>query len=91
MQDDPFRYAQVILNLSGSKSYTLGQPWFYLQRNNKSTASILAIYVDNQRIHTPSKEYAYIADRPGKGILGSKMKIGKGEQPCSKLVLGQVL
>lgn len=54
---------RVVLNLPGSANYSPGQPWFYLERKDGSMASILAIYVDNQRIHAPSENDAYEAAR----------------------------
>ena len=60
---NPFRYSRVVLNLPGSPDYTPGQPWFYLERKDGTMASILAIYVDDQRIHAPTEEDAYVSAR----------------------------
>ena len=59
---NPFRYQEVVF-LPGSKSYTPGQPWFYLVRGDGIMSSILAAYVDDQRIHAPSEEDVYLAAR----------------------------
>ena len=42
------------MNLPGTKSYCPGQPWFSLQCYDDKLASILAIYVDDERVQVPT-------------------------------------
>ena len=60
---NPFHYHEVRLNLPGSKSYCPGQPWFSLRRYDNELSSILAIYVDDERVQAPSYELAVLAAR----------------------------
>ena len=61
--DNPFHYCEVKLNLPGTKLYAPNQPWFTLRRYDGELASILAIYVDDERCHASSYELAVSSAR----------------------------
>ena len=56
--NNPFHYNEVRLNLPGTISYVPNTPWFSLHRYDDQMASILAIYVDDERCHAPTQELA---------------------------------
>ena len=60
---NPFEYSSIKLNLPGSANYTPAQPWFSVITKRGSMASVLAIYVDDQRVHASSENIAYLAVR----------------------------
>ena len=62
-QGNPFEYSKVMLNLPGSSTYKPSLPWFYVLRKDQHMATSLVIYVDDQRIHAPTQELAYLAAR----------------------------
>lgn len=63
LPSNPFRYSRIVSNLPGTHDYSPAKPWFFLQRKDGSMASVLAIYVDDQRVHAPSENDAYQAAR----------------------------
>ena len=56
---NPCEYQDVKLNLPGTKAYQPGKPWFSILAYDSSLVSLLAIYMDNERIHTSSYEKAW--------------------------------
>ena len=61
--DNPFRYSEVSLNLPGTNDYVPGVAWFSILRETGELAAILAIFVDNERVHAPSELDAKVAAR----------------------------
>ena len=59
-EENPFHFSHVELNLPGTRSYLPGKPWFTIRRSDGSLASALAIYVDDERIHSCSYEKAWL-------------------------------
>ena len=58
---NPFEFDDVILNLPGMEHYDPSEKWFRVIRKNKLLASILAMYVDDERIHGDSKDNVWNA------------------------------
>lgn len=57
--ENPFHYESVRLNLPGSANYQPSEPWFSLRRHDEMLATILATFVDDERIHAGSEELAW--------------------------------
>ena len=60
---NPFHYHHVRLNLPGSDSYSPALPWFSIIDSVGELAGILAIYVDDERIHHSTENGAWLAAR----------------------------
>ena len=58
-----FHYIVVALNLPGTENYQPSLPWFRLLDSNNNLATILVIYVDDERIHSSSHQQALAATR----------------------------
>ena len=58
-----FQYSRIKLNLPGSKGYSPGQPWFSIVALDDTLVSSLAIYVDDERIHSPTCELVCLSAR----------------------------
>ena len=58
---NPFSYSRVELNLPGSRDYDPSVPWFRTMTSDNLLATLLAIYVDDERIHASSEEKAWLA------------------------------
>ena len=58
-----FHYIMVALNLPGTENYQPSLPWFRLLDSNNNLATILVIYVDDERIHSSSHQQALAATR----------------------------
>jgi hypothetical protein len=56
---NPFHTSGVKLNLPGTESYDLTIPWFSLMQFDDLLASILATFVDDERVHAASKKLAW--------------------------------
>ena len=87
MPNNPFAFTRVVLNLPGSSNHKPGQPWFYFQKSNNKMAAILAIYVNDQRIHASSEEEAFqaapqVASR--ESYLGIQDAARKQRQPSQQ-------
>jgi hypothetical protein len=61
--NNPFHYNHVRLNLPGSDEYSTALPWFSIIDSFGELAAILAIYVDDERIHHSTEEGAWLAAR----------------------------
>ena len=55
---NPFQIGRVRLNLPGSTDYTPSLPWISLLDLAEQLATLLAIYVDDERIHANSEKAA---------------------------------
>ena len=58
---NPFQFDSVNLNLPGDENYNPSKPWFSVLNKEGVLASILATYVDDERIHAHSKNMAWKA------------------------------
>lgn len=58
---NPFHYVEAKLNLPGLPGYCPGTSWFSLVRSDGELATILATYVDDERIHAETKLRAWEA------------------------------
>ena len=58
---NPFAYQLVVLNLPGSDIYDPTKPWFFILDFDGKLATILVIYVDDERIHASTEEKAWAA------------------------------
>jgi hypothetical protein len=58
-KDNPFHTARVKLNLPGTEKYDPTLPWFSLMRFDDLLASILATFVDDERVHAASEALAW--------------------------------
>ena len=59
--DNPFCYKSVELNLPGTETYDPTLSWFRVMDHNDQLAAILAIYVDDERVHCSSEDLAWKA------------------------------
>ena len=57
-----FQYSSVFLVLPGTGEYKLGKSWYLVLDQECERSSILAIYVENERIHAGSERKAWAAD-----------------------------
>lgn len=60
-ESNPFHVGEVSLNLPGETDYEPSKPWFCGLNKDGNMASILAIYVDDERIHSGTEEEAWTA------------------------------
>ena len=60
-ETNPFHISKVITNLPGEAEYDPSKPWFYSINKDDNMASVLAIYVDDERIHSSTEEGAWEA------------------------------
>ena len=61
VSSNPFQYHHVNLNIPGSASYDPSKAWYSVADVNDNIAVLLAIYVDDQRIHSPTEKGAWEA------------------------------
>lgn len=58
---NPLRFHGATVNLPGSINYDPSQPWFTISRKDGSPATVLATYVDDERIHGDSYDNVWMA------------------------------
>jgi len=71
-ENNPFQWAEVTLNLPGSKTYDPSKPWVYKVRLDGKIACDIFIYVDDLRPTGPTEETCRAAARRTASILNSR-------------------
>jgi hypothetical protein len=60
---NPFHFCDVRLNLPGNNDYSPNLSWFSTMDSHGKLAAILAIFVDDERIHHSTEEGAWLSAR----------------------------
>ena len=62
-EDNPYNYCEVRTNLPGTSDYQPSKSWFATYDHEGALAGLLAIFVDDERVHHSTQEGAWKAAR----------------------------